>query len=266
MRRFEEELQARKNYLEELIKEKEKAVIKSPEGSLIINKNRGRAEYYYKTEPMDTHGKYIRKKSKLPRVLAQKDYDKKVLQAASKEKEFIEKVLKTCPETIPEEIFPAMDPFRQDLVTPILLPDDRFVDEWQNQEYERKGFSMDLPEFYSDKGERMRSKSEVLIANELRKRGVPYHYEKPIILDTDVVWHPDFTILNVETRKEYIWEHLGMMDDPGYMDDVIARVNVYAKNGYLPGDKLILTMESRKRPINQKLVAQMIDHFCLSLY
>ncbi len=44
-----------------------------------------------------------------------------------------------------------------------------------NQSYEKMSFREDAPEYYSNKGERMRSKSEVIIANLLDKLGIPPH-------------------------------------------------------------------------------------------
>jgi len=69
------------------------------------------------------------------------------------------------------------------------------------------------PELYTAKGERVRSKSEIIIADSLMRAGVPYRYEFPIILNGYGKIYPDFTVLNVGLRKELYWEHLGMMDD-----------------------------------------------------
>ena len=87
------------------------------------------------------------------------------------------------------------------MIEPIWIPDDEYVASWESQEYIRKEIKDDVPEFYTDKDERVRSKSEVIIANELNKAGVPYRYECPLVIH-GIKIHPDFTILNVKKRKE----------------------------------------------------------------
>ena len=57
---------------------------------------------------------------------------------------------------------------------PIDVPDELFAAEWQSFEYERKGFADNLQEHYTRKNERVRSKSEVLIADALYAAGIPY--------------------------------------------------------------------------------------------
>ena len=68
----------------------------------------------------------------------------------------------------------------------------------------------DDTEFYSNNGVRVRSKSELIIANLLEQYDVPYKYEMPLSLDENGIVRPDFIALNVRLRSEYVWEHLGM--------------------------------------------------------
>ena len=75
--------------------------------------------------------------------------------------------------------------------------------------------------------------------------------------------HPDFAILNKRLRKEIYWEHLGKMDDVGYVDDNIRRILMYEKNGYYLGDKLILTFETQKIPLNSLEIDRMIQKYLL---
>lgn len=63
-------------------------------------------------------------------------------------------------------------------------------------------------------GDRVRSKSEVIIANILHQSGIEYQYEE-VLFAPDGSWRwPDFT-LNVK-GKTYYWEHLGMLDNEEY--------------------------------------------------
>ena len=66
------------------------------------------------------------------------------------------------------------------------------------------------------RGELVRSKSEVIIANLLHALGAAYAYEQPFIGLDGSVRYPDFTIDNSETGKRVFLEHLGMMTEPAY--------------------------------------------------
>ena len=75
--------------------------------------------------------------------------------------------------------------------------------------------------------------------------------------------HPDFYILNVRLRKEIIWEHHGRMDDEGYAKDAVNRFNCYQKNGYVPGDNLIFTLETKDHPIDTGILKSMVERYCM---
>lgn len=66
--------------------------------------------------------------------------------------------------------------------------------------------------------------------------------------------YPDFTLLNIRTRKEILWEHFGMMDDPEYVEKAVQKIMTYEQNEIFQGENLILTYETRKIPLNQKTI------------
>jgi ATP-dependent DNA helicase RecQ len=89
------------------------------------------------------------------------------------------------------------------------------------------------------KGEYVRSKSEVIIANILYHTGIPYTYEQPLYAPSGLAKYPDFTI---EWRgKTYYWEHLGMLNQDDYAGNWESKKAWYAK--HFP-DQLITTEES----------------------
>ena len=99
------------------------------------------------------------------------------------------------------------------------------------------------------KGERVRSKSEVIIADRLYAKGIPYKYECPFLAGNEII-HSDFTILRLSDRKIVYHEHCGMMGKPEYVEDMISRVNKYAHEGIYLGDRLFLTFESSGQPMD----------------
>lgn len=262
MEKIKEMLEARKQYLSQVKKEKEEALKNTPDGSLRISSHRGKPLYYQRTDSKDFNGTYIREQDKeLAQKLAQKDYDKKVLAHVEKELSATERYLATTQSLNTKQIYENLHKERQKLVTPIWTPDDEFLKAWEQVEYKGKEFLEGTPEFYTAKGERVRSKSEVIIADLLNKNEIPYRYECPIYLKGVGVVYPDFMTLNIHTRKEIWWEHLGLMDDSSYVEKAIRKIASYEQNGIFPGENLILTYETKKNPLNQKTIKMMMQHY-----
>jgi ATP-dependent exoDNAse (exonuclease V), alpha subunit - helicase superfamily I member len=93
------------------------------------------------------------------------------------------------------------------------------------------------------RGELVRSKSELVIANLLHAAGIEYHYERPYsgtLLPGTV--HPDFTIIDA-AGDPIIWEHLGMLDQPGYRASWERRRDWYLANGFVIGQNLFVSDE-----------------------
>ena len=144
---------------------------------------------------------------------------------------------------------------------PIQESEEEFISQWESVEYQGKGFHENTPEFFTAKGERVRSKSEVIIADLLNREGNPYRYEYPVQIKGLGKIHPDFTVLNIKERKELYWEHLGMMDDETYAENAVQRIHAYEQNGIFSGEKLILTYETKENPVNQKQIKNIIQHY-----
>ncbi len=251
-------------YLRGLIKCKQEAIKIAPRGSLRISKSKSRTQYYHRMDIHDRNGIYL-KKSERDRIerLAQKEYDKRVLKAAEEELRVLERLGRQYPLNTAEDQFGLMSENWKELVRPIIETDAQFVARWLSVEYEPSRVEGKKEEFVTERGEIVRSKSEVLIANYLKRCGIPYRYEYPINIKGLGIVHPDFIILNVRLRKEIIWEHCGRMDSDSYARDAVHRINCYQLAGYCLGDNLIITMETNDMPINLNVVKQMVKRYCL---
>ncbi len=253
---YHTELVNRINKLSKIIAEKTTALQEAPQGSLRISSSihRPQAQYYLCLSDGNTDGTYLSSKEKeLITALAQKNYDIKTLHAAQRELQHLLCLQKQDSKACAEEIYSRMSQHRQKLVTPIYLPDEEFIHQWKNQKFTPKGFAENAPEHYTSRGERVRSKSEILIADTLTDLNIPYHYEMPLRLGSITI-HPDFTILHVPTRKTLFAEHFGMMDDPEYANAAVSRIHLYIRHDILPGDRLIMTFETKNNPLNTKLL------------
>jgi len=92
------------------------------------------------------------------------------------------------------------------------------------------------------KGEMVRSKSEVIIADCLYNNNVKYEYEKAMTLgDNNIL--PDFVIVDEDTDEIYIWEHCGMMGDEKYRKRWENKKALYEKHGYIEDENLIVTYD-----------------------
>ena len=87
------------------------------------------------------------------------------------------------------------------------------------------------------RGEAVRSKSEVIIANALHYRGVEYLYEHPLVGDDGSVRWPDFTIDDEDTGDTFYWEHLGMLHTARYRRKWERKLQWYRANSVLPIDE-----------------------------
>lgn len=81
-----------------------------------------------------------------------------------------------------------------------------------------------------------------------------------MMLANGKVIYPDFTILNVKERKVMYWEHRGMMDDKEYAKNSVARIKLYMKNGYFPGNDLIITEETSITPLGTDEIEAVIKN------
>lgn len=248
--------------LDDIIRKREMMLKRAPAGRLRVNCGRKNPQYYQVIGD-NLCGRYLgRHQRKQILALAQKDYDERVLRAAKHELRVLER-LKRQLGTVPEDVYEALPAWRKELVRPIRLPDDMYVQEWEQEEFFTKGVADDNPEFRTKKGEQVRSKSEILIANTLLELGIPYRYECELELQEGIALYPDFTVLHVKEREEKYLEHFGMMDVPEYCGRALKRLALLQKNGIFPGKQLFMTFETREQPLNTSFVKELFTEWFL---
>ena len=162
-----------------------------------------------------------------------------------------------------KEVYRKMNPYRRELLITHVLSDEEYIREWQSVEYEGKPFTDENQEIVTERGERVRSKSEKIIADKLNMLGISYRYEYPLVLEGNVKVYPDFTILKMPEREEVYLEHFGMMDDEDYVENVLFKLATYEKNEIYLGVKLFVTYETGKRQLNTRTLDKMLRKlFC----
>ena len=274
-------LQTRLSELKYTLAYKNKTKSDAPQGHLRIAQVSKKPQYYHCTKENPQKGKFIpRAQEALASQLAQKDYDLKIIKLLENEIHATERYLSQVTSSGTsaqhttrlnkiEQTYAKMCPARQALITPVTLSDQQYAAAWQKTPHRGLPFKDESPEYYTQKGERVRSKSEVEIANALTLNNIPYNYESPLELQhklpdgrtENVTVHPDFLCLNVHTRIEYYWEHFGLMDAPDYSKNAAGKLRLYTENGILPGRNLIITMETQTEPLSTRALEKLIDEF-----
>ena len=254
--------------LDSIIARKQAALKNAPAGALQVNPKGNQAYFDLIKNGCRRHLKVTDKKDQsLARALAQRAYDERVLRTADKERSALARLVKLYDNGCAEDCYDKLNRARQQLVTPIRLPDELYVARWQARDIGSKLAASSAP-FATDRGDQVRSKSEMLIANKLYTHGIPYFYEPAIVLTdhkTGVQYtaHPDYLVLNTRSRKELCWEHLGMMDNADYVNQNLRKLRDYENAGYHPGDSLITTYETLKTPLDSNYINQIIRQYLL---
>ena len=142
--------------------------------------------------------------------------------------------------SVPREIIQSLSPAYQE------VPDSYFYHpaaiKWLAEPYDVNPFPLGKTNFTSEKGTKVRSKSEFTIVGVLESYNIPYRYECALTLDGQTKY-PDLIIINPYNGKIIIWEHFGMLDQPGYVKNMNDKMKLYINNGYIPFETLIYTFE-----------------------
>lgn len=122
----------------------------------------------------------------------------------------------------------------------------------------------------TSRGEMVRSKSEVIIADRLSDLDVEYAYERPLTIE-GVTKYPDFTIEDMESGSTFYWEHCGMLHVPSYRkrwEEKLAWYKAHDISPYEDGGgengTLIITSESPTGGISSQDIEQIIKKIILS--
>ena len=122
------------------------------------------------------------------------------------------------------------------------------------------------------RGDLVRSKSEVIIANELLAQGIDrYEYEAPLVLSNGETRYPDFTIVDDDTGECYYWEHLGLLHNPDYAKRWERKLALYRDAEILPREEgggcagtLIVTKDEQNGSVDSSIIANLITELLAS--
>lgn len=118
----------------------------------------------------------------------------------------------------------------------------------------------------TERGDLVRSKSELVIADKLHAAGVDYAYEQPLALSGGRTRYPDFTIEDDASGVTYYWEHLGLLGDPAYRARWERKREEYLEDGivrFAPGieaDRILIeTSDDASGGLDAQRIAEIIS-------
>lgn len=104
----------------------------------------------------------------------------------------------------------------------------------------------------------VRSKSEIIIANELISAGIRFEYEKlKTDPDSGQKCLPDFTIITDD--DDIVWEHLGMLGIEEYRKSWERKKKLYEEMGYIEGQNLFTTQDRLDGSFHSEDVIEVIN-------
>ena len=233
------------------------------EGSLRVAKCNNCDQYYY-CKPMDNQGIYLPKgQEELIRMLAEKSYYKKMLKLAEKRIKQVRSLLRDYDDDEIEKVYYKVHPSKRKFIKPVEPTWEQVLQEWKQIPYTGKKFWDDSQVILTDKGERVRSKTEKIMADYFYHHGIEYKYECPLHLKDGRVVYPDFTFLSPKTYEEIYWEHNGMMGEHDYTIGAVKKILAYEASGIYSGERLILTYETDQLVLNVDKIEELVNRYLI---
>lgn len=261
----------RRDSLKKVIEQKEKEVKQYsdilPQGTIRASysgKNHTREQYYWREQSYDKSGKYVKKtpeNQKFLKMMIQREYDQKIIKAVRGEYKYLQAGQQFSSGDSISRVFKSMGTLKQKWISPVLLSDAEYARIWRKQSFNTSSYKNENKLYKTRQGENVRSKSELIIANALFEHKIPYRYECPLIEKKRIWTLPDFTVLNVRRRKEYYWEHFGMMGNPNYVQKALKKIRDYEKHHKFPGIDIIYTFESSEISIDPEIIEEIIENY-----
>ena len=260
MLNFEEEIKQILSFYENLNNQFKIELEQSPEGSLIHQIKDGHLQFLHSfSEGGKRKRRGINKDPKLIRALARKEFDKKALEVLSHNINAISEAMSLQIPFDPDQILQSMTKAyallpeeyffdRDKLIINAGLNDDLLMkiqrhEEWWKKPYKEYWGYPENKTKMTSRGQKVRSISELLIAEALYKYSIPFHYEEELEVD-EKTFAPDFTFEGSDYRPFYL-DYFGMMDNSKYAKRNIIKLDDYYDIGLIPGDNLIVVFDSK---------------------
>ena len=231
-----------------------------PKGKLIYQDNCGNNQFM---QLINENGIRVRrginKNTDLIKALARKEFNTKASEILTHNIEVLKRAIAGQILFDPEQIVQSMTKAyalvpeeyffdRNRLIISAGLDDDlvsriKRHEEWWSKPYKEYWGYPENKTKLTSRGQKVRSISELLIAEALYKYSIPFHYEEELEVDGKT-FAPDFTFEGWDYKKFYL-DYFGMMDQPKYAKRNFIKLDDYYDIGLIPGDNLIVAFDSK---------------------
>jgi len=239
----------------------EKKLLTMPEGVLSMTVQNGRKYYSKYADGKKTYlglGN-VEEVVQLQRRRLLAELIKKIERNEIVLKRFIRDYQEVSPQTVEQMLGKAYQ--CPDLAETILQGNKNYK-KWGNQPYERSTKYLENLIHRTIKGDFVRSKSEVIIANTLYPKGLQYRYEE-LTKVGQYTFAPDFKIAVPRQNKIKILEHFGMMNNSEYRKNALWKIDVYLDAGYKPYEDILFTFDDFDGGIDTKNLDTLINSFLI---
>ena len=254
------ELLNRRIKLEKIIVILQTNLKKLPEGRLLIKLNKSKYIQYFISKPTSGKPQYLSIKNDNAFItkLAKKSYILKALKSAETELELLNKLINHEKNNSLSSIYDNFNPSLKPFITPVEISVQEKIRLFEQRIPKDQFTKTGQYVIKTTRGEYVKSQAEYLIAETLFKYKVPYIYEDRFPAKDHITLKPDFTAINLKTGRIIIWEHLGMLERPGYLEKNTTKLYSYSLSGIYPGNGMIITMSTKTQPLEEYLVETIV--------
>lgn len=247
-----------RGYFEKMLTEMEETLEKvnvdlkdCPSGSLMQH-NRGGVPTFFHV--YDENGsrkrKGITRDKELIKKLIEKVYLKEKAKILKDDIQAFKKLLEKYKEPTFDNVFNGVPDRFKELGEELLKPQ---PSDWSSEPYKQSDYKPEMRRFTTSRFLKVRSKSELLIAEKFYEHDIDFRYEQVIAFE-NMEFAPDFTIRRKSDGKIFYWEHWGRTFDPSYNKHNRWKMDQYEKMGIVPWDNLIITYDSDDGILNIPLI------------
>lgn len=263
-----QEMEKHLEYLEAERRDTLAWLAKLPDGVIYSSKKGGKNRYYLKDKEAEKRTYIPKSDYRLVKSLALRRYLEYKVDDIEREIEATKFYIRHHRKERKADRLLAKDGAFRELLEEVSEEVNEALMSWANEPYEQEPDPQKQRIYRSLAGTFHRSKSEVLIANCLWMHHIPFRYEQvfhtlPNKYGKSYVFYPDFTILHPITGRIYIWEHLGMMDNPEYREHNAFKLKEYTRAGYTVNVNLIITTEDENHHIDTREIEKLVEKLFL---
>ncbi len=116
----------------------------------------------------------------------------------------------------------------------------------------KSGYLLEGLRHITASGVRVRSKSEIVIADALYYLDIPFEYDLPLVGSrTGGMRLPDFT-LRRRSGQVILWEHLGMLHQDEYLRNWQKKLDWYLQNRLVEGQTLFISHDDPRGGLDSR--------------